>query len=221
MTSVMNIPTGACPIAYPCLLSYRELANTSPLSMFRSNEEEWAEVEDMAADSNPIPETQRLRAFYALELTYHNILPQLFLTASDPRMHGVFLSLRAQRSITGLDELIELSARYKRRASAKRTSVALKDEGRDNSAQVVDLLKRHVTIVDQLVTSASKLRSSLKTHTTASLKVVGANLGRALFEANESESDVINQVHIILTINSRNAVTPWKQQTSEPISSQA
>jgi len=222
MASVMNIPTEACPIAYPCVLSYRELVDKSPSATFRSYDEEWDEVEEAAKESNPTLETQRLRAFYALELTYHDILPSLFFTAPDSQMHGAFRSMRAARSTRGLDEVIELGEKYKKRASSKRTTVAFKNDGRDNSAQVVDLLKKHVAIVDQLVRSASQLKACLRnSNTPFGLVRVGANLGTAFFQASESDPTVIERVHTIIKINPQNAVTPWKQQTSEPAISQA
>lgn len=217
----MNIPTEACPIAYPCLLTFRDLSELDPTSIFRSYDEDWEELEEVARGSNPSPTTQRLRAFYALELVYHDVLPQLFFTASDSQMHSAFLSLRAARSLDGLNDVIKLGEKYKRRASAKRTTVALKDEGRDNSAQVVDLLKKHVIIVDQLVKSAHKLRAVLRVHDSSKLVSIGVGLGRALFQASVSESEVADRIHTITTINQKNAVTPWKQPTSEQASSQA
>lgn len=216
----MYIPKGACPIVLPCIRTFLDRERNSEFSVtlgYVFNDEEWQELESTARDSNPAPESQWLRAFYALELTYHSILPRMFFTASDSQMQKMFLELRADRSVEGLNALIAVGEKYKKRAAAKRTTIAIKDVRQDNSAQIVDILERHLTIVGWLLSSAQNLKSCLRQRKTSGLTSIGVGLGEAFSFAGESDNAVQSHMQTVLRINPQNAVSPWKQPTLGPM----
>ena len=82
----MSTPKLACPITCACLHIIRQSRDTSPalFSIFVGEEDNWGELEEEARTNAPSIESQRLRAFYAIEVIYHELLPQLFFSISDP-----------------------------------------------------------------------------------------------------------------------------------------
>lgn len=214
----MQISDGACPITLPCIQTFLRLERESfTHELFHlDNAFDWDEFRRSAAESGPTPESCLLRAFYAFELIYHRILPRMFFTANDPQMQSAFLALRSPRSIEGLKEVLELSERYKRRVAAKRVSTAIKDNRSDNSAQVQDVLQKQEQIVDALVGSAQTLKTCMRHKATTGLTLVGNSLGESFHLSGESDHTVQAHLTVLLKINPQNAVTPWKQQISEP-----
>jgi len=202
----------------PCIHAFLDKERSeaySPIMFHLDNDEEWEELKETARESNPTMPSQWLRAFYALELTYHTLLPRMFFSASDAQMQKMFLELRAPRSVEGLNQLIALGEKYKRRAAAKRVTLAIGGGRKDNSAQVVDILEQHLQVVGWLLSSAQILKSCLRQDRTSGLTAIGTGLGEAFSYAGESDASVQAQLRKILRITPTNAVTPWNQQISE------
>jgi len=218
----MSIFRESCPIALPCISTFLELSRAQlSFSAFQlDNEDDWNELRQRAKESVPSQESRWLRAFYALEVIYHHILPRMFFTVSDARMQSLFLNLRTRRSVEGLDELISVCEKYEQRASAKRTTLAIKDSGADNSSQLIDVLERQLLIVSSLPPSARALKACLCRRHESGLMRIGSELGRAFHLAGVSDEVVQTQVEAILKITTKNAMTPWNQHNQAQKTSQ-
>lgn len=211
----MSTQCESCPIALHCASTFLELSrNELTHGIFHlDNEDEWDDLKQRARESTPSQESKWLRAFYALEVIYHHILPRLFFTVNDARTQSLFLNLRAGRSVEGLNDLIDICEKYEQRASAKRTMVAIKDSGADNSSQLIDVLAKQLLIVTALSVSAKTLKTCLRHRTTIGLQNIGAELGKAFHLSGVSDEVVQTHVETILKITPNNAATPWNQHS--------
>jgi len=210
----MSTPKLACPITCACLHIIRQSRDTSPalFSIFVGEEDNWGELEEEARTNAPSIESQRLRAFYAIEVIYHELLPQLFFSISDPDFQRAFMELRASRSVEGLDDLLGVIQKFKRKTGARRTILKLKGNKADNSQQLAELLQRPNKVLKACESAAEALKKSLRS-SNVGLSVVGSALGHSLVESSETLDNIQNHLVILLTITTRKAVSPWNRQT--------
>jgi len=208
----MSIPKHACPITHACLHIVRQSRDTSPTLFNFSEEDKWGELEEEASANAPSNESQRLRAFYAIEVIYHELLPQLFFSISDPDFQRAFMELRASRSVEGLDELLGVIHRFKRKTGARRTILKIKGNKNDNSQQLAELLKRPNKVLEACASAVEALKKSLRSDQVRGLSTVGQALANSFIESSESQDSIQGHLTTLLTITAGKAVTPWNRK---------
>jgi len=209
----MSIPKHACLVTYACLAQVRLAQDTSPTPFNIFTEEDyWGDLEEQSRTNAPSNESQRLRAFYAIEVIYHDLLPQLFFSISDPEFQRAFMELRASRSVEGLDELLGVIQRFKRKTGARRTILKIKGNKKDNSQQLAELLKRPNKVLEACSSAAEALKKSLRSDQVRGLTTVGQSLASSFIESSESLDNIQGHLVTLLTITTGKAVTPWNRK---------
>lgn len=176
----------------------------------RTEEDTWGRVEELAVNSHPSAASQHLRAFYAVELMYHKALPMVMWSAGNKEMHQEFSNLRFERSLLGLEQLEEKLQHAKRHIGARRTVMAVKRSKSNNSQQVVALLDRPSTILQNCQQSVEILRRCLRRDEVKGLTRLGELLGDSLLKLSEDPTVVSGYLSSILQITPDNSASPWQ-----------
>jgi len=174
----------------------------------------WSGIEDLASHSYPNEATQHLRAFYAIELMYYQVLPMALWAAGKQAMHAEFSALRFDRSVSGLENLELKLLRARRHIGARRTVMAVKRNKTNNSQQVVALLERPTSILDNCQKAVDTLKRCLRKDEVKGLRQVGELLGNSLLKLAEDPTTISGYLSTMLQVTSENPISPWQTHIS-------
>lgn len=223
----MNPPYNGCPIVRTVLMNIRgDEGHFDPISTH--NWEDWDELEEEAEQATPSDDTIRLRAFYAIELIYSEVIPrQLFsadvvqpstLKALVPTHTSTpgpdYIKKNYPRSCEGLAELSADANRLRGRLAAMTTISVIKKERRDASLQWADIFDKIRAIVELLQEAVDILCGCLRRRDTKNIIRIGEILYMAMLAANYTSSDTETELRTLLTIHRENAIAPWQKKKS-------
>lgn len=213
----MPIPRFACPVVYTCVRSYlayvtrlRDLRDPAQVdwSMFGQSDEDWGDILQTSEVGRPTPETVRLRAFFALELVYNELIPRQLFASSVNLVSEEMRNLRIARTEQGMEKLGELALLYKKRLGARAVIAKLK---RDNTVQLGYTLARPADTFDKLHESCSAMAGCLRRGDLKKVSVVGENLSWSFSNALVPELEVEQIVRTMLTVDATNPIHAWER----------
>ena len=137
-------------------------------------------------------------------------MPMVMWSAGNKEMHQEFSNLRFERSLSGLEHLQEKLRYAQRHIGARRTVEAVKRSKANNSQQVVALLDRPSTILQNCQSAVEILRRCLKRDDVKGLTRLGELLGDSLLKLSEDPTVVSGYLSSILQITPENSVSPWQ-----------
>lgn len=171
------------------------------------------DLEEIARTSVPTTSTVRIRAFYAVELLYSEVISrQLFAATATSIVVTQFLDTNYPRSSAGLKKLAEDARRLHSRLSAMATVSILKKDRRDASLQSADIYNNVCLTVNMLLESIDTLTGCLRRDDAAGIGRIGAYLAEAMDKAAYPASEMESHLRTMLRLNLNNAISPWQKK---------
>ena len=211
----MDFPRNACPIVYTCLQKYQKLSAEGKvagifgdagvyLNPWRS--EWWQDLEEEAATNRVSEEQTLLRAFFALEVIYSDLLHrQAFIANADYSdvLREHFCGLKVERSPSGLKELLGHIHAYTNKAKAAVVTIVIKQQP---SAH----LKSPIRTLEILAHSCEVLSGCLRRNDFKCITLVGEDLAECLAETCIDDSYVEELMKVLLTVGVDNPIHAWE-----------
>jgi hypothetical protein len=194
-----------CPVVQAALkVIWEQTTTIDPFSCVESTD--WDELAEEAA--YPVTdETARLRAFYALELLYDQILPYEMFAVLVP-LSGTHYA----REAGAIAQLMSDLARIEKRLNAQITVAALTKEALSSRMQRIALSERAAGLLPLIQQVAGILLGCLRRGDVQHLDKVGELLVACMMQARLVVTTIESELRTILTINKENAITPWQKK---------
>lgn len=208
-----------CPIVLSLLRSVRkktEEESLDHLSIGLLGDEDWDALEESAKE--PIGEdTIRLRAFYAFELLYYEILHRMLHTGSftvTGTLDGVRIGPLpvVERSSSGLTALIASAESLKKRLSAQASISLIKRDRTNASVQWAAINEAACAVIPWICEAADILLGCLRRGDIQRIGTIGTLLAQGMEAAHYTTSDLELEVRTLLNISKENASAPWQRK---------
>jgi len=156
--------------------------------------------------------SQKLRAFYCLEVLYHLILPGSLVTAGISPSKYILISRVIPRTWVGLDQLIDVLAQIDKDTTITSTELAIrgvKDSSVRADASAVQLVQRNMVahLTKKITRLAKQLRAELP-NDNVDLEVVGGMFADILHDVGESSMQLVHHAHNLINISAENSISP-------------
>jgi hypothetical protein len=208
----------------------RTISNSLDEKLYEDVLDQWVSLLNDVAEVEPNLTTQRLRAFYCVEVLYWHFCADV-LAAVDYRSSMAKLKQhRLDRSWKGLGKLLQLLDKISEDVSLNSLCIAMRgatlsnnEEGvssfRDYAATTRRNLRRNkldkaVELLELTKKAVSELKSELKERTTYTGRV-GQMLADGVTLARKTPRLRISLAQDLLNINERNGLRPWQKVYQE------
>jgi hypothetical protein len=213
-----------CPVLSTC---YRQLQHyyfppggdapptTAAFLSYDTSLEEWDGLGELIERDDAPTSTQRLRAFYALELVYFYLLP---LGSHPVERVDIKTPLQVERprDHAGIEELLQTCALVKRDITMRTGHTELLGKERNPALELMTASLRSVGgRLDKCVEMAQSLQSALDQgrKERRELGRVGYLFGDVLVANKTKITSSMPYLRTMLTISLNNPVKPWNQST--------
>jgi hypothetical protein len=212
----MDFPRDACPIVYSCLKKYEELVAQGKVAgvfgaagiYFSLDRADWYLDLLESASTSYVSERQTLlRAFFAIELMYTDILQRQTIVASSAyadKIKDHFSGLKAARSPSGLEFLQREAEAYVNKAKAAVATAAIKLEPREHMEPPVHTLT-------MIAHSCSVLAGCMRRGDFKGITLIGEDLAHCMAGAFLEDSAIEDLLSATLSVGPDHPIHAWER----------
>lgn len=203
-----------CPITFSCYKVVDEgyISTGKWTFLYEDLHESFVESKQTILDDEPTKQTQALRAFYALEYMYFQLLPKQIRVNEHLHWKHNFEE-QYERSCEGLELLIHVCEQTERRIFVDKGTFEL--SRRDASMFTTTALSRPLGLLQAVRTAAELLHAHMR-GSNDSLGRMGEWLGKALIGCNQSLDQCLRVIEALYSISIHNPVSPCSTTTRSP-----
>lgn len=175
----------------------------------------WEELDEAIHRDAPSSSTQRLRAFFALEVVYYELIPSSPRPVDKVDLSGP-LKVQRPRTHAGVQELRDTCALLKRDLVMRRGHTELLGKQSNPAFELMAASLRSATArVELCAAMAEELHRALDDkRRRKELEKVGNLFGEALISFKTPAYTAIEHLRTMLQISLDNPVSPWNQSTN-------
>jgi hypothetical protein len=208
----MNLPKNACPVAYTCIREYTARLSDSTVldhSVF-GGDDDWDELRQESLSRSLEPKAIRLRAFFAVELIYNELLPMQFFAAALPEHQEEWQGLRVDRTVEGMKWLEAKALKSQRRFNARSAIATLKRD--ETLIQLGFALAKPAETFEKLARVCDVLAGCLRRDDIKGMTIVGSHLAWSMQNAHQTLVESERMVRALLSVGTSNPIHAWQRE---------
>ena len=203
-----------CPVTEACFRVVSEYCYSfSKQFLYEDYKDKWEELRQRISKAEPTETTQRLRAFFCIELMYHTIFPAFEVTKELHVLQLEMRNVKFPRDHDGLTKLITLCEKVERNITVTHGELLLSGIELDALAShALKITDKPRSVAESCALASRALRPLLR-GSTLGIHSVGTYLGYSLVVANSTIETCARYMHTMLDVTIHNPVSPWSMKS--------
>lgn len=208
----MNLPENACPVAYTCIREYTDslVASDSLIHDLFGGVDDWDVLREESLSRPLEPTTIRLRAFFAVELIYNELLPMQFFAAALTDHQQEWQDLRVDRTVEGMKWLEAKALKSQRGFNARSAIATLKRD--EKLIQLGFALAKPAETFEKLARVCDVLAGCLRRDDIKGMTIVGSHLAWSMQNAHQTLAEAERMVRALIGVGTSNPIHAWQRE---------